>query len=54
MYFGVPLICIPIFVDQFMNAAMATENGVAITIHPEQLNQQTLSEALHKILTDKT
>lgn len=53
-YFGVPLICIPVFVDQGMNAALATERGVAITIHPQELNRDTLREAIHNILTDKS
>lgn len=37
-----------------MNAALATNNGVAITIHKNDFNQHTLNEALNKILTDKT
>lgn len=53
IYLGVPMLCIPVFVDQFMNAAIATENGVALTLHPKDLNENTLREALRKILTDK-
>lgn len=53
MYFGVPLICIPVFVDQGFNAALVTNNKVALTIHPQQLNRHTLKEALDQILTNK-
>lgn len=54
VYFGVPLICIPVFVDQRMNAALATDGGFAITIYPEELNKITLKHALQNIFNNKS
>lgn len=53
VYFGVPFICIPIYVDQLTNAAFSTKNGVAVTLKFTELSEKTLSEALDKVLNNK-
>lgn len=53
VYFGVPLICIPIYVDQHTNAAFSTKNGLAVTLKFNELSETTLSEALNNILNNK-
>lgn len=52
-YFGVPLICVPIYVDQLTNAAFSTKNGVAVTLKFSELSEETLLEALNQILYNK-
>lgn len=52
-YFGVPLICIPIYVDQHTNAAFLTKNGMAVNLQFSELTEKTLSEALDKVLNNK-
>lgn len=50
VYFGVPVICLPVMADQPMNAALLKQYGMSVTIHPEQLNENTLKAALDDIL----
>lgn len=52
MYFGVPMICIPVFVDQTMNAAILEDKGVAVTIQPQRLNKGSLKAALDEVLNN--
>lgn len=52
-YFGVPLICVPIYVDQLTNAAFSAKNGGAITLKYRELSEETLSKALNQILHNK-
>ncbi|RZB40978.1 UDPGT and/or Glyco tran 28 C domain containing protein [Asbolus verrucosus] len=52
IYYGLPMIGIPIFSDQKMNMAIATSYGYAVRIHFQELNEETLSSALHQVLND--
>ncbi|KAI7815631.1 UDP-glucuronosyltransferase [Rhyzopertha dominica] len=52
IHFAVPIICIPIFADQHMNAAVSTKNGVALTLRFPDLSQTTLLNAISTVLGD--
>ncbi|XP_015608810.1 UDP-glucuronosyltransferase 2C1 [Cephus cinctus] len=49
---GVPLVLVPMYGDQFHNAAQAKSRGVAEIVEYENLNEKTLREALDKIFND--
>lgn len=50
IYFGVPLVGIPIFGDQRANMARATRSGYGVQIDLDDINEETLSELLNKVL----
>ncbi|KJH42070.1 hypothetical protein DICVIV_11955 [Dictyocaulus viviparus] len=49
---GKPSILIPIFADQFRNARMTEAKNTTILIAKEELNSDTLSLALYRVLSD--
>ncbi|KAJ8928781.1 hypothetical protein NQ314_018639 [Rhamnusium bicolor] len=52
VYHGVPVLAIPIFGDQKMNAARAEMNGFGISLSFSAITEEKLSEALNKLLND--
>lgn len=52
-HFGVPLICVPIYGDQPMNAARVSKNGMGIILEYEKITRETLTGALDAILKNK-
>ncbi|RZC32879.1 UDP-glucuronosyltransferase 2C1-like, partial [Asbolus verrucosus] len=52
VYYGVPVIGIPVFGDQLNNIAKAVKNGYAIYIDLEDLSEEKLSWALNEILNN--
>ncbi|XP_044271524.1 UDP-glycosyltransferase UGT5-like isoform X2 [Tribolium madens] len=50
VYYGVPIIGIPVFGDQKSNIAAAVSNGYAIEVPLAKLTEEMLSEALNEIL----
>nr|XP_022921023.1 2-hydroxyacylsphingosine 1-beta-galactosyltransferase-like [Onthophagus taurus] len=53
LYYGVPLVCIPFFADQFKNCADAEMNGYSRTVKLNELTEKSFSEALNKVLYDE-
>lgn len=53
-HFGVPILGIPIYGDQFMNIERAVENGYALRINYHELNEETLLKNLEEILGNST
>ena len=49
---GVPMIIIPMFGDQFHNAAAARSRGVAEVLEWEDLTDATLRTALDRVFND--
>lgn len=50
VFYGVPLICIPIYGDQKMNAAISVKNGIARLLPYKELSGNSLSEAITDVL----
>jgi MGT family glycosyltransferase len=51
--YGVPMIAVPQAVDQFDNAAMLAEAGVAVVIDPDEATPEVLRTAAHEILASE-
>lgn len=51
IYFGVPIIGIPIYGDQYMNVAKAVVSGYGLLLPFDKLTEQSLSSAVETILT---
>lgn len=52
VYVGVPMILIPMFGDQFNNAAAAKNRGVAEIIAFNDLNERSLKDALDRVFNN--
>nr|QIK00374.1 UDP-glycosyltransferase [Xylotrechus quadripes] len=52
VYHGVPVLALPIFGDQKINAARAQMNGFGISLSFSQITEEKLSDALYKLLND--
>lgn len=50
IYFGVPLLGIPILGDQFMNVAEAVQDGIAVSLDLNKLTENSFDTALNDIL----
>lgn len=49
---GVPVLCIPIFSDQFHNAQIFEESGVGKLLYQDQLTEVILAETVDSIIHD--
>nr|CAI5816849.1 unnamed protein product [Callosobruchus analis] len=52
IYHGVPVLSLPIFADQKMNAARAQEAGYGLYMFFSEITEQKLDEALERLLND--
>ncbi|GLH05010.1 UDP-glucuronosyltransferase 1-1 [Gryllus bimaculatus] len=52
IYFGVPLIAIPVFADQRLNTLRAQKAGYAISLHLNNITEETLNWAIQEMLTE--
>lgn len=52
IYHGVPVICIPIYGDQFMNSQRLQFFGMGIELPLKQLSGTTLTSAITEVLTN--
>ncbi|XP_044263532.1 UDP-glycosyltransferase UGT5-like [Tribolium madens] len=53
IYHGVPILAIPIFGDQKMNARSAVTSGYGVYLAFNELNEETLTTSINKILNNK-
>ncbi|XP_054157603.1 NDP-glycosyltransferase YjiC-like [Oppia nitens] len=53
MYFGKPMIVLPLFVDQFDNAQCVEDNGFGIRLDLHSCTENELLSAIDKLLSDK-
>ncbi|KHN88570.1 Putative UDP-glucuronosyltransferase ugt-50 [Toxocara canis] len=54
VYAGVPIVCIPIFIDQMRNARKLEKQHSALVIHNRNFTAQSLEVALRGVLYDKS
>ncbi|CAH0546757.1 unnamed protein product [Brassicogethes aeneus] len=52
IYYGVPLLCIPVFGDQFVNAKYASLKKYAVILELKDLTANNLKDSLNKIFHD--
>ncbi|KHN78140.1 Putative UDP-glucuronosyltransferase ugt-50 [Toxocara canis] len=52
MFSAVPLVCIPLFGDQYYNAVVATRKNVAVFVDKTTITSDKLIDALDKVLND--
>lgn len=52
VYFGVPVVGIPVFFDQSLNMKMAQEKGYGINVPYEVLCEKRLKSAIRQMLTN--
>jgi len=53
-YMGVPVIVMPLWGDQYGNAVRVTRQNIGVKLERQNMNEQTVYEALNKVLYDKT
>ncbi|XP_049964018.1 UDP-glycosyltransferase UGT5-like [Schistocerca serialis cubense] len=49
---GVPMLCMPMFADQFLNADRVVAAGHGLKLLYQDLSRESLSDALHQLLDD--
>ncbi len=52
LYFGVPLVMIPLLNEQVINSSRVQELGAGIMLDKNHVNPDTLTQAIQKVLTD--
>ncbi|KAJ3642472.1 hypothetical protein Zmor_025257 [Zophobas morio] len=52
VYFGVPVLAIPVYGDQKLNAQTAVSNGFGLVLPYKELNERTLREKLDELLNN--
>ena len=50
---GIPMICMPLFADQFGNAASLQETGLGVRVEPYTFKDSELLGAVESVLADK-
>lgn len=53
IYYGKPLVTIPIFGDQKLNAARSVDSGYGVRVDYNNLTESSLSWGLHEVLNNK-
>ncbi|XP_072031065.1 UDP-glucuronosyltransferase 2B15-like [Amphiura filiformis] len=54
LYHGVPIICIPIFLDQFDNAQRVVSRGIGLRLDIKTLTSKELLDAINTVLGDES
>lgn len=52
VYVGLPMVIVPMYGDQFHNAAAAAARGAAVIVRYDELDEITLKSALDKVFND--
>lgn len=52
VYVGLPMVIVPMYGDQFHNAAAAASRGAAVIVRYDELDEITLKSALDKVFND--
>ena len=54
MFYGVPIVGVPVFFDQFGNTKISAIEGWAVNVHFEDLNEELFGNAINEVLTNET
>uniref|UniRef100_A0A158QJQ4 UDP-glucuronosyltransferase n=1 Tax=Haemonchus placei TaxID=6290 RepID=A0A158QJQ4_HAEPC len=52
LLFGVPMVTVPLFADQYTNAAVAEERGFSVTLNKLSLSREDIIKAINTVLGD--
>lgn len=52
VYFGKPVVGIPVFFDQYSNMKVAESKGYAVSVPFEDISEEKMKSAIKKILTN--
>ena len=52
IFYGVPMVAIPLFSDQRLNAAIYTRKNIAVTVDLHEITEETFTRALYTVLHD--
>lgn len=52
VYFGVPMIGMPVFLDQIKNVRVLEHKNVGILLHQRDITEHSMDSALDKLLHD--
>uniref|UniRef100_A0A7I4Z768 UDP-glucuronosyltransferase n=1 Tax=Haemonchus contortus TaxID=6289 RepID=A0A7I4Z768_HAECO len=52
LLFGVPMVTVPLFADQYTNAAVAEERGFSVTLNKLSLSSEDIIKAINTVLGD--
>ena len=50
IYYGVPMICTPVFIDQLQNAEMYSRKKIAIKLDIDEITSESLTNAITEII----
>ena len=54
IYHGVPMIAVPVFGDQDLNAALAMKAGIGVKIEIMDATEDTIAKAINEVLQNAT
>ena len=52
IFYGVPMVAISLFGDQFFNADTYTKKNVAVKVDLDEITEETFTKALYTVLYD--
>lgn len=52
--YGVPMIVVPIFSDQHLNARLSMDKGISITVDYQKITADSFTEVLNDVLKNST
>ena len=54
IYYGVPLVAVPLFGDQHFNAKACAKKKIAVYIEVQEINEKSFTHALKEVLRNPT
>ena len=54
IYYGVPMVAIPLFGDQHFNTDMYVKKNIAVKVDLHEITEETFTKALYTVLYDSS